>query len=239
MKSQGYFTSSWSLTYSYLSVLPLLILYELLITISQPDSDAEIRLSADIWIKAIFSWTGTNTLLITLFLIVVFGIVIYFRESDNRPTIKGRYFTLMILESLGWAVVIALFVSAIVGQLFAMASGGGAELTFLQWLALALGAGVYEELVFRVVLVAALLFLFRQLFLSEWLPPFLAIILSALIFSGVHYIGPLGDPFTLSSFTFRFLFGLALTALLIYRGFGIAAWTHSLYDVLVISMWHL
>lgn len=239
MKLHGYFAASSSLTYSYLSVLPLLILYEILILISQPSADAEVRLSADIWIYAIFSWTGTNTLIITLFLILAFGIVIYFLEANRRPEIKAHYFSLMVLESIIWAVVIAIVVSALVGRLFAMSVGGSGDLSFLQWMALAIGAGVYEELVFRVVLVSALLFIFRHLFLSEWLPPFLSIIISALIFSGVHYIGTFGDPFTLSSFTFRFLFGLALTALLIYRGFGITAWTHSLYDVLVISLWHL
>ena len=48
-----------------------------------------------------------------------------------------------------------------------------------------------------------------------------------------HYIGVLGDAFTLSSFTFRFLMGLALNLLFMVRGFGIAAMTHSLYDVYV------
>jgi hypothetical protein len=47
-------------------------------------------------------------------------------------------------------------------------------------------------------------------------------------------MGSMGDVFTLQSFTFRFLFGMALNALLMLRGFGIAAWTHSLYDVMVI-----
>ena len=56
-----------------------------------------------------------------------------------------------------------------------------------------------------------------------------------LAFSAVHYIGPLGDAFELPSFFFRFLFGLALNGLFLIRGFGVAAWTHALYDVLVVS----
>jgi membrane protease YdiL (CAAX protease family) len=62
-----------------------------------------------------------------------------------------------------------------------------------------------------------------------------AAVVGALLFSAVHYIGAFGDPFTLPSFTFRFLFGLALNGLYLVRGFGIAAWTHALYDVMVVS----
>ncbi len=239
MATRGYFETTRTLTYSYLSVLPLLFLYELLLFISEPTVDTEVRLSADLWIRAVFSWTGTNTLLITIFLTLVFGIVIYYKERRKLPAIRLHYFTFMVLESLVWAIVIAIAVSLFVGRLFAMAGGGTGELTFIQWMALAIGAGVYEELVFRVILVSILLFMFRQLFLSDWLPPVLAVIIGALIFSWVHYVGTFGDEFTMPSFMFRFLFGLALTALLIYRGFGIAAWTHSLYDVLVISTWQL
>jgi hypothetical protein len=59
----------------------------------------------------------------------------------------------------------------------------------------------------------------------------IAVIASAFIFSGFHYIGPLGDPLTLPSFTYRFVAGLLLSGLYVTRGFGITAWTHALYDV--------
>ena len=62
--------------------------------------------------------------------------------------------------------------------------------------------------------------------------------MAAAIFSAVHYIGPFGDPFAVSSFMFRFLFGLMLNVLFIVRGFGIAAWTHALYDIsIVVGFW--
>ncbi|HEX9659871.1 MAG TPA: CPBP family glutamic-type intramembrane protease, partial [Rhodothermales bacterium] len=65
-----------------------------------------------------------------------------------------------------------------------------------------------------------------------------AALIGAAIFSAVHYVGPLGDPFTISSFAFRFLFGLMLNGLYILRGFGVVAWTHALYDVsIVVGFW--
>jgi hypothetical protein len=56
----------------------------------------------------------------------------------------------------------------------------------------------------------------------------------ALIFSAFHYVGAYADPFSLQSFVFRALAGLFFSALFLLRGFGITAWTHALYDVMVL-----
>jgi len=56
----------------------------------------------------------------------------------------------------------------------------------------------------------------------------------AVIFSGVHYVGPLSDSFKLTSFTFRAVLGLALTLIFATRGFAAAVWTHAIYDVWVL-----
>jgi hypothetical protein len=62
----------------------------------------------------------------------------------------------------------------------------------------------------------------------------MAAVLGATLFSAFHYIGPYGDPFTLPSFVFRLIAGLLFSAMYLLRGFGITAWTHALYDVMVI-----
>ena len=62
----------------------------------------------------------------------------------------------------------------------------------------------------------------------------IAAIVGAIIFSWVHYLGPYGDVFTIGSFLFRFFFGLVLNFIFLLRGFGIAAWTHALYDVMLV-----
>jgi len=101
---------------------------------------------------------------------------------------------------------------------------------------LALGAGVYEELVFRVLLVSAFAFIGRRLL--GWRPALaasVAVAASALIFAAFHYIGPYGDPLRLDSFVFRLLGGVAFSILYVTRGFGITAWTHALYDLMVLT----
>ena len=108
-------------------------------------------------------------------------------------------------------------------------------------LVLAVGAGFYEEIAFRVVLFglgAKVLRLF-----AEPIPAFQARlitlgwgVLAAAAFSGWHYVGPLGEPFELRSFVFRFVCGLAFTLIYAFRGFAPAVWTHAIYDVWVLVL---
>jgi membrane protease YdiL (CAAX protease family) len=230
-----YFSQTKTLTYSYLIALPLLIMYEVFILISQPDADQFVRLSTDIWIKWIFASMGFDTLKFTIALAFILGLVIFFKERSNPVKVRGRFFLYMILESAMYAVIIAMVISGFLGLIFNIAAPEGiGGLTKFQQLALSLGAGLYEELIFRVLLVSGLVVVFGWLGFQGGWKNAAAMILAALIFSAVHYFGTFGDQFTMSSFLFRFLFGLALNGLLIYRGFGIAAWTHSLYDVIVV-----
>ncbi|GAC1688707.1 MAG: hypothetical protein NVS9B3_07290 [Gemmatimonadaceae bacterium] len=99
-----------------------------------------------------------------------------------------------------------------------------------------LGAGLYEELLVRVLLVGLLAAGGRLLlFLQPRAAGIVAVLLSAVIFSAFHYIGPYGDRYTAESFAFRVIAGLFFSALYVMRGFGITAWTHALYDVFVLA----
>ena len=57
------------------------------------------------------------------------------------------------------------------------------------------------------------------------------LVVSSLIFSAFHYVGALGDTFTVASFTFRAIAGVVFSVLYVTRGLGITAWTHALYDL--------
>jgi hypothetical protein len=104
--------------------------------------------------------------------------------------------------------------------------------SFAAQLMISLAAGIYEELLFRVVLVSGLGWVALRLFRwSRSAANAFAVIVGALIFSAFHYIGPYGEPLRLDSFTFRTIAGLLFSGLYVARGFGITAWTHALYDV--------
>ena len=58
----------------------------------------------------------------------------------------------------------------------------------------------------------------------------------ALLFSGAHHVGPLGDPFTLPVFTYRVLAGVIFGLIFYYRSLAHAVYTHFLYDVYVLVL---
>ncbi len=105
---------------------------------------------------------------------------------------------------------------------------------------MSLGAGFYEEAVFRVGLYGAgaalLLFLFNVTsFVHRMTLRLFWALLAACVFSGWHYVGDLSDAFDLTTFSFRAICGLVFTLIYEFRGFAPAVWTHALYDLWVLS----
>jgi hypothetical protein len=95
------------------------------------------------------------------------------------------------------------------------------------------GAGVYEELLFRLLLVPPVCLGAARLGMVRWLSIAGAVVLTSLAFSAAHYLGPQGEHFETFSFMFRFTAGAMFALLFVFRGFGIAAGTHALYDIFV------
>ena len=231
-----YFSDTKNLLYSFLISLPLFLTYELLILISQPDASQIVRISVDSWFKSIFALLGVNTVSITLLVVALFGMFILYKEREQLRRLRFKFFPMMIGEATLYAAIVTLIATFFISMIFAISANETiSTLSGLQKFALSLGAGLYEELFFRVILVSLLVLVFKKIFNNKnWAAMTAAIILSALLFSMVHYIGSMGDPFTLSSFAYRFVFGLMLNGIYVWRGFGIAAWTHALYDLMVL-----
>lgn len=215
--------------------IPLLLLYELLIWISQPPEHA-VRISVDILFKSFFQFLGVNAISATLITTALIGAVVLYLKRSELPHLRSSYFLSMIFESAIYTVLITMIIVGFLDAILTMnLLQSPEELNKTQLFALSLGAGLYEELFFRVILVGGLSLFFINFISKKEIAYAISALAAALIFSGVHYIGQYGDFFTLGSFLFRFLFGLALNLIYVTRGFGIAAWTHALYDIFVIS----
>ncbi len=199
-----------------------------------------VRISAEVWMKRLLVNFGASSLTVLGLAVVAVGFAIIYFERKKEIPIRSRYFLWMIGESIVYALFLGIIVGTTVGFIFSAFPSPTDSMSILQQVALSLGAGLYEELLFRVVLVSGVFYLINLIGDNSTRSYIITAILAALIFSAVHYTGSLGDTFTLSSFTFRFLFGLALNALYIVRGFGVAAWTHAIYDLsIVFGVWKI
>jgi membrane protease YdiL (CAAX protease family) len=95
------------------------------------------------------------------------------------------------------------------------------------------GAGIYEELLFRLLLFSALLAASAWAGSPGWLAVGLSGAVSALLFSAAHHAGPHGEPFDGYTFLFRTVAGVYFAVVFYGRGFGVAVGAHACYDVIV------
>lgn len=157
-------------------------------------------------------------------------------------TLRWQRFALVAAEGILYAVAMRLIASYVVGKVHLDAGLPLAETGpgFFTAVVLSLGAGLYEEIAFRVGLYA----LGRRLVLAmmpealpgqRWLVSVGWAALSAAVFSGWHYLGEFGEPFELRSFLFRWVCGLVFTVIYVFRGFAPVVWTHALYDIWVLA----
>ena len=184
---------------------------------------------------------------ITLGLGLAFGLV-FFVLGRGQGFRLSKLLQIM-LEGVVYAVVMRIGAAYLVGRLFAGPMDGHDP---YRGLIMSLGAGFYEELAFRVVLFGliakGLVWIFTRQRVSmvgksptgmsfrAMLIIFGWSLVAASVFSGVHYIGSLGDKFLLTTFVFRLVLGLALSLIYVTRGFAAAVWAHALYDIWVLVL---
>ena len=240
-KSGSYYAASRSHRYSILFALPLLVGYEALAALLAQPGKPELRNGADAILRGLFTLVAGqygSTIFMAVVVLVGVGLVIRDLKKSRQPLRVG-VFAAMLAEAAVLAVafgfVIGITTAKLLGSLRALSMSPIAETSWTTRLMLSLGAGLYEELFFRVLLVGGLAAGARVVLgFGRRSAGILAAVVGAVVFSAFHYIGPYGDPFQLQSFVFRALSGLAFSGLYLLRGFGITAWTHALYDAFLL-----
>tara|TARA_B100001027_G_scaffold116647_1_gene80527 strand:- start:5458 stop:6057 length:600 start_codon:yes stop_codon:yes gene_type:complete len=183
---------------------------------------------ADVLIEEFINMLGLNGYYAaSSILFIVFFLILYFQRKNFKTfKISSKYLSLMIMESFLYAMLLVLLLQNIY-------LSQGVNMNNLNNFILSIGAGLYEELIFRFFLLFFLsksfIFIFKM---KEFSSLLLSIIASSVLFSLFHYIGQ--ESFNSYSFTLRFIAGIYLSLIYINRGFGIVALTHAFYDLFVI-----
>lgn len=245
MPTGSYWHQTRTPRYSLTLALPLLLLYEALAAALGGTGPA-LRNGADVILQqVIIGAVGPSGPLYVTAAVIVLCITWIVRDVRRNGAIRVGWLPRMLGEAAVLALLLGLVVGIATAQLLrglgvSLMLGTQAQPAALDpatALMLSLGAGLYEELLFRVLLVTAFAAGARALFgVGRTAAGVAACVASALVFSAFHYVGPYGDPFELASFTFRALAGLTFSGLYLARGFGITAWTHALYDVYVLVL---
>jgi len=228
----SYLLKSKTSFYSFLFTLPLFFLYEINILFLSWDDILVVRNGADFLMRNIlesFDIYGLYGLGLVFFLGLLVTYIFFIKE-DQQQEVNVNFLFIMLAESMLWSVVLYFLLFKFMVLLM-----NPIGKTILQQVTLAIGAGIYEEFLFRVLLIAGLSGILGFVFMwDKTFKNIIAVVLSGGIFSAFHFMGEYGDFFSMELFLIRFFAGLILGVLYMYRGFGITAYTHSIYDLIVL-----
>ena len=108
------------------------------------------------------------------------------------------------------------------------------DLSLLDRITVSLGAGIYEELVFRMLLVAVLAALLVDVGrASTGVGSTVAVVVAAAVFTWYHPLVNDDGALSIQRVAFYFIAGLYFGAIFVVRGFGVAAAVHAFYDIAV------
>lgn len=219
--------------------LPLLVLYGVgILVVPQARNGADLVSSL---LHSLLARLGTSETMGYLgfyaFLALLNAGLVWHLSRTTR--FSGRWMWGVLFESALYAVAVGSVSSSVTTKLTHVlaatsAQGAAADTSPIAGVIMSAGAGLHEELVFRLGLVGGLGRLWLGPTWRQGSARLVALLLgTAVLFSLAHHVV---EPFALVPFVFRSVAGLLFGGLFLLRGFAVAAWTHALYDVWVIVL---
>ncbi len=226
---------------SLVFVAPFLVFYEVGVLLLGPQA---MRNAADVWLRALLDALGFGSYF--LLPVLTCAALLGWHHATGQPwRVRSGVLYGMFVESLLFGFLLLLIAGwqySLLRTLLPMSAAAESAASLIAVLVGYVGAGIYEELLFRLLLLPAVIGLYRLIGMSPGLSLVAAILTTSLLFSAAHYQFEVvvlgnpfraawGEPFEWSSFVFRFLAGMLFSLLFLYRGFGIAVGSHALYDL--------
>lgn len=246
--------------YALVFLLPFIIFYELGTIFINTDilSQTQVRVVAFVWMQELLRVLGFGGkfLWAAPAVVVVIILIAYQLVSGKQWWVSFTDMLPMAIECVLLAIpliVLSVFLhtsyvpkNSVVAEVpavvqFAAEQDAVAQKgpTLLADIVTGVGAGIYEELLFRLALICVLMLLFQDVLgWGKNNSIVLAVLVSAALFAAHHHIDFLsgrpnqGDLFDWAKFTFRTIAGVYFAVLFAVRGFGITAGTHAFYDII-------
>lgn len=223
--------------YALWVVLPMLAIYEVGIAALGCFTDLApgYRNGVDVFIQTLLGKLGIYGSLASV-AVVVTTLLVWQAGAKESWRARGK----VLLGVVGEGVLYACILIAISLGLRAIGasvtlSAGPQEEIMADWraaLVFSFGAGVYEEFVFRLLLVPLVIFVLRNALDASKTGAYVgAAVVSGLVFSASHHIGADAPAFNILVFGFRTLAGTILACFFLARGFAVTSVSHALYDV--------
>ncbi len=222
---------------------PLLALYETGVLIL---GSRAVRNGADVWLRQLLDVLGFSQYF--LLPLITVAILLAWHHLTRQPWRVSWSLLVRMLAECAVLAVVLVVITRVQDSLLSVVMPGMSQTAiraaiwndFTDWLGQIvgyIGAGVYEELLFRLIMLPVVAWILRRAGLNATQSLIGAILVTSLLFAAAHHIGPEGERILLRNFLFRTIAGAFFAVLFVYRGFGVAAGTHAFYDILV-SVWY-
>jgi membrane protease YdiL (CAAX protease family) len=228
-----YVSRTRELPVNLLFLAPWVVVYELCLLATR----CPVENAAGRFFKTLGQSLGPRGLSVIGLLVVVLLLAVVALRAREAGRDRG-VFGGMLLEGVVYGAVLGLVAQAVASQL---PLGRMVPLSLpalsrsVQDLGLAIGAGIFEELLFRALLLGGLWALLRHgVGTDRFTAGLVAVLASAWVFAAWHHWGPGAEPWSDAVVRFRFAAGAVLGTIFLTRGLGIAALAHGFYDVMVL-----
>jgi len=213
-------TGHGDLAASLVLIVPLLLAYEIGVLFAGTVN------GADVVTRALYSAVGSRGAYLLVHALLAVGFLVWVRRDGRWRTLSLDVAAPVILEAAIYALTLGALGALVVEKLLGLGLTTGSLVS-------ALGAGVHEELVFRLGAFAGLVALLARTRLPRSVSITIALLASAALFAAAHHAGVHGEPFTAHAFAYRCVAGCAFGLIFWFRSLAHAVYAHVLYDVVV------
>ena len=204
---------------SLVLIVPLFLIYEVGVLFTGNVN------GADIVTRSIYGALGrTSYLLVNA--AIAGGFLVWLRRDRRWHSLRLEIVAPVVLEASIYALTLGALGALVIDRILGLGITGGSVIN-------ALGAGVHEELVFRLGVFGGLVALGSRTSLHPRIAVALALAISAVAFSAAHHLGTYGELFTSHAFAFRCLAGVVFGLVFWFRSLAHAVYAHALYDLVV------